>query len=73
MRKDIHGIEVQIGDKVRGFGAIYFQEHFSISRAPIVTVNMQNGVLYFGQLSAASFPTFEIIESINKIRDKNEN
>lgn len=59
--KDIHGITVKIGDKVRGFGYIVFQDEFRIDRTPIVTVTIKDGVLYFGGLSASSFDSFEIV------------
>jgi hypothetical protein len=59
--KDIHGVTVKEGDKVRGFGCITFQDGFKIDRTPVVTARMQDGVLYFGGLSALSFPTFEIL------------
>lgn len=61
--KDINGQTVKIGDKVRGFGNLRFQDGFEIDRTPIVTVNLQNGVLYFGNLSAKSFTDgFVIVE-----------
>ena len=60
--KDINGQVVKIGDKVKGFGSLKFQDGFEIDRTPIVTVNLQNGILYFGNLSAKSFTLgFEII------------
>lgn len=63
--KDINGQTVKIGDKVRGFGNLRFQDGFEIDRTPIVTVNLQNGVLYFGNLSAKSFTDgFVIVEKI---------
>lgn len=62
--KDRNGQIVKIGDKVRGFGSLKFQDGFEIDRTPIVTVNLQNGVLYFGNLSAKSFTDgFEIIKN----------
>jgi hypothetical protein len=61
--KDINGQTVKIGDKIRGFGNLRFQDGFEIDRTPIVTVNLQNGVLYFGNLSAKSFTDgFVIVE-----------
>ena len=60
--KDIKGKEVKVGDKVRGFGSLKFQDGWSIDRTPIVTVNIQDGVLHFGNLSASSFTEgFEIV------------
>lgn len=62
--KDKKGVQVKIGDKVKGFGFITFQDGFKIDRTPIVTANIQNGRLYFGNLSYESFTTgFEIINS----------
>ena len=62
--KDRNGQIVKIGDKVRWFGSLKFQDGFEIDRTPIVTVNLQNGVLYFGNLSAKSFTDgFEIIKN----------
>jgi hypothetical protein len=61
--KDIKGKEVKVGDKVRGFGSLKFQDGWSIDRSPTVTVNIQEGVLYFGNLSASSFTEgFQIVE-----------
>jgi hypothetical protein len=62
--KDINGIQTKIGDRVRGFGYLTFQDNFKIDRSPIVTVNIKNGSLYFGNLSAESFYNgFEIINN----------
>jgi hypothetical protein len=62
--KDINGQVVKIGDKVKGFGNLKFQDGFMIDRTPIVTVSLQNGILYFGNLSAKSFTLgFEIIKN----------
>jgi len=52
---DISGKVVKVGDKVRGFGYLKFQDGWSIDRSPTVTVNIQDGVLHFGNLSASSF------------------
>ncbi len=60
---DINGHQVNIGDKIRGFGSIRFQDGFKIDRTPIVTVNVQEGVLYFGNLSASSFGSFIIVKN----------
>jgi len=59
--KDTKGRIVKIGDKVRGEGFIKFQDGFKIDRTPIVTANIQNGVLMFGNLSAKSFNKFWIV------------
>jgi hypothetical protein len=53
--KDKNGIQVKIGDKIKGIGYITFQDGFKIDRTPVVTVNIQNGRLYFGNLSCESF------------------
>jgi hypothetical protein len=61
--KDSSGKVVKVGDKVRGFGSLKFQDGWSIDRSPIVTVNIQEGVLHFGNLSASSFTEgFLIVE-----------
>lgn len=62
--KDVNGITVKVGDKVKGEGCITFQDGFKIELYPTVTVNIQNGVLYFGQLSASSFDKFWILNTI---------
>lgn len=67
---DIKGVRVNIGDKVRGFGYISFQDGWQIDRTPIVTANIQDGHLMFGNLSCESFDRFEII---NKHKHGNEN
>lgn len=65
MRIDINGREVKIGDKVRGFGNIVFQDGFKINRESLVTVRLnEKGHMYFGELSHESFPSFEIIGKI---------
>jgi|GEM_PF-3566489 len=64
MRKfpiDITGKRVQIGDKVHGYGFLHCQDGFKIDLRPMVTVNIQNGKLFFGELSAESFDRFRII------------
>ena len=60
---DTTGRQVKIGDKVRGEGFITFQDGFKINRNSIVTVHEKDGVLFFGGLSAKSFPKFWIIEA----------
>ena len=62
---DINGREVQIGDKVCGFGFITFQDGFKIDRRPEVTVRVWNGRLYYGMLSAVSFDKFVIMKQKN--------
>ena len=59
---DIHGVQVKVGDKVRGFGFIGFQDDFRIDLSPIVEVGIRDNVLYFGGLSALSFRKFEIVK-----------
>ena len=61
--KDISGKVVKVGDKVKGFDSLKFQDGWSIDRSPTVTVNIQEGVLHFGNLSASSFTEgFLIVE-----------
>lgn len=62
---DINGVQVNIGDRVRGFGYICFQDGWLIDRTPIVTANIQDGRLMFGNLSCESFDKFEIIGNIH--------
>jgi hypothetical protein len=62
--KDINGVVVKVGDKIQGIGSLKFQDGFEIDRTPVVTANIQNGKLYFGNLSAESFTLgFKIVES----------
>lgn len=58
---DIKGVQVKVGDKVRGFGCIEFQDGWQIDRTPIVTANIQDGHLIFGNLSCESFDKFLIV------------
>lgn len=60
--KDINGVQVKVGDKVRGFGYIKFQDGWQIDRTPAVTANIQHGHLMFGNLSCESFDKFEIVK-----------
>jgi hypothetical protein len=59
---DATGRRVKIGDKVRGEGFITFQDGFKIDRSPTVTVRVHENTLYFGGLSAQSFPKFWIVD-----------
>jgi len=59
---DANGRQVKIGAKVRGDGFITFQDGFKIDRNIIVTVHEKDGVLFFGGLSAKSFPKFWIVD-----------
>ena len=59
---DIHGVQVKVGDNVRGFGFLGFQDGFRIDLSPIVEVGIHDNVLYFGGLSALSFRKFEIVK-----------
>jgi len=52
---DDNGVQVKLGDKVKGFGFLTCQGNFQIDLSPIVTANIQNNRLYFGNLSAESF------------------
>ena len=67
--KDKKGVQVQIGDKVHGFGCIKFQDGWRVSLESIVTVNVQDNHLYFGGLSYESYILggFVIVEK-NKIK-----
>ncbi len=58
---DVNGVQVKLGDKVYGEGFIRFQDGFKIDRTPVVTVREKDGVIYFGGLSAKSFPRFWIL------------
>jgi hypothetical protein len=61
--KDIKGKVVKVGDKVKGFGFLKFQDGWTVDRTPTVTVSIQDGVLYFGGLSASSFTEgFQIVD-----------
>jgi len=55
---DSNGVEVKIGDKVRGEGTLNFQDGFKIDRTPTVTVREYDGNIYFGGLSMQSFRRF---------------
>lgn len=46
---------VKIGDKIKGFGYLLCQDGYKIRREDIVTVNMQNNKIYFGNLSYESY------------------
>lgn len=58
---DINGVQVKVGDYVRGFGVIKFNDGWEVDRNIIVTANMRNNRLYFGGLSYESFDRFEIV------------
>lgn len=45
--KDINGVEVKIGDKVKGFGTIVFYPDWKVDLTGIATVNIQNDKLYY--------------------------
>lgn len=60
--KDVNGTRVKIGDKIQGEGFIRFQDGFKIDQTPIVTVRVEDGVIYFGGLSAQSFDRFKIMK-----------
>lgn len=55
---DSKGLEVKIGDKIRGEGFLYMQDGFKIDLSPIVTVREVNGKIFFGSLSMQSFRLF---------------
>jgi len=60
---DATGRQVKIGDKVQGEGFLSCQDGFKIDLRPIVTVYENDGVLFFGGVSAKSFPKFWIINN----------
>lgn len=65
VRKDIHGVRVQVGDKVRGFGHLTFQDGWKVDLSPTVDVTIQDGVMHFGMLSHSSFDRFEIVKRVD--------
>jgi hypothetical protein len=60
---DSKGLEVKIGDKVRGEGTLDCNDGFKIDLTPIVTVRKENGKIFFGGLSMQSFRRFYKITS----------
>ena len=52
---DRNGVQVKVGDKVKGFGFLRCQDNFEIDLSYEVTVNIRNNRLYFGALSCESF------------------
>ena len=58
MITDSNGLEVKIGDKVRGEGTLDFNDGYKIDLTPIVTVRELNGKIFFGSLSMQSFRRF---------------
>ena len=58
MITDSNGLEVKIGDKVRGEGTLDFNDGYKIDLTPIVTVTERNGVIFFGGLTMNSFRNF---------------
>lgn len=62
---DRNGTQVELGDKVKGFGFITFQDGFKIDLRTEVTANIQNGRLYFGNMSYESFTDGFLIISKN--------
>jgi hypothetical protein len=59
---DARGKKVKVGDRVHGEDFVRFHDGFKIDRTPVVTVHIKDDVLYFGGLSAASFPKFWIVK-----------
>lgn len=55
---DSRGVEVKIGDKIRGDGFLYCNGGFKIDLTPIVTVREKDGKIFFGGLSMQSFRRF---------------
>lgn len=66
--KDKNGVQLEVGDKVRGFGYIKFQDGWRVSLENTVTVNIQDNHLYFGNLSYESYKLggFVIVEKTLK-------
>lgn len=60
--KDVNGVEVKEGDKIKGFGFLHCNHKFKIDLSPLVTVRVKDGELYFGGLSAKSFDRFVIVK-----------
>ena len=63
MITDSNGLEVKIGDKVRGEGTLDFNDGYKIDLTPTVTVTERNGVVFFGGLTMSSFRKFWKITS----------
>lgn len=63
MITDSDGLEVKIGDKVRGEGTLDCNNGYKIDLTPIVTVTEKNGTIFFGGLSISSFRRFWKITS----------
>ena len=63
MITDCIGLEVKIGDKVRGEGTLDFNGNYKIDLTPVVTVTEKNGTIFFGGLSMTSFRRFWKITS----------
>ena len=60
---DSNGLEVKIGDKIRGEGTLGCSYGFKIDLTPIVTVREENGKIFFGGLSMQSFRRFYKVTS----------
>lgn len=59
--KDVNGFTVKVGDKVKGEGFLYCYGGFKIDLSPVVTVRLEDNIVYFGALSASSFFRFWIV------------
>lgn len=59
--KDIHGITVKVGDKIKGFGCIKFNDGWEVDLSQTVIVIERNGILFGGAITLTSFGLFKII------------
>jgi len=59
--RDVNGIEVKVGDKIKGEGFLRCNHGYKVDLSPIVTAKIYEDILYFGGLSAKSFRRFWII------------
>ena len=63
---DSKGIEVKIGDKIKGDGYLYCSGGVKIDLTPIVTVRKVKDKIFFGGLSMQSFRRFYKVENNHK-------
>lgn len=64
MKTDIKGVEVKIGDFVKGFGKNTYYPNFEISKTPVVEVTEQKGKMFFGAICCESFGNFLITKNL---------
>lgn len=55
---DSNGLEVKVGDKIKGEGTLDFNGNYKIDLTPIVTVRKVKDKIFFGGLSMQSFREF---------------